>query len=81
MSYSTDIWRKSEIQVVFLKKSKANVRKSTLLGKWGLDEETILEWANRWSLEQNTKIPSFVPCTGREKDADIAIELNGMFTL
>ena len=64
------------LKVFFLKKSKGNMKKSTLLTKWQLDEETVLEWANRWSSEKDSKIPVFELCK-RESGADIVVELNG----
>ena len=68
------------LRVFFLKKSKGNVKKSTLLAKWKLDEGTIMEWANRWSSEEDSKIPVFELCK-RESEADIVVELNGKLSL
>ena len=71
-----ELWRHSVLQVHFLKKSQNDVKKSTLLTKWDLEEETIMEWANRWSSEEYSNIPTFELCM-RERGADIVVELNG----
>lgn len=66
------------LKVYFLRKSQGNVKKSTLLARWDMDEETILEWANRWSSEEDSNIPTFELCY-RQSEADIVVELNGRF--
>ena len=73
---STELWKHDVLKVFFLKKSKENVKKSTLLTKWKLDEETIMDWANRWSSQKDCVIPVFELCM-RESEADIIVELNG----
>jgi hypothetical protein len=64
---------KYPIKVAFVSGKK----KVSLLKEWGLNEVTILEWANRWSSGGSGKIPSFDLCQ-KEKHADIVVELNGI---
>ena len=65
------LWKKSSIKVAFLKK------KVFLFKEWGLDADTILKWANRWSSDADSKIPTF-EFRSEEKNADIIVELNGI---
>ena len=75
--HEADLWKHNPLKVSFLKKSKDGERRSTLLAKWDLDEETILAWAKRWSQgDESGTIPSFELCR-REREADIVVELNG----
>ena len=71
MKLTTDIWKKPELTVAF--------REEQFLEKWGINEMTILEWANRWKQEQDSPVPSFVSYGDKSVEKpDIIVELNGI---
>ena len=74
MKLTTDIWKNSQLTVAFQEKQ--------LLEKWGIDEMTILEWANRWKREQDSPVPSFIKFVSNGdksvEKSDIIVELNGI---
>ena len=68
---TTDIWKKAQLTVAFQEKQ--------LLEKWGINETTILKWANRWKPEQDSPAPVFVHHGDKfVEEPDIIVELNGI---
>ena len=74
MKLTTDIWKKAQLTVAF--------QETQLLEKWGIDERTILEWANRWKQEQDSPVPSFIKFESNGDKSvekpDIIVGLNGI---